>query len=231
MKTLVKICGLSTVESALVAAEAGADLIAFNFYPPSHRYVTPETAGAIARELRAAGHDTLVVGLFVNEEPARINAIAGQVGLDLVQLSGDEQPATLAALTRPILRAVRVAAGESLVRVRERLTSATTMLGPRDPGPLGQPLTPLLDAHVPGAYGGTGARADWAAAATIARLWPLFLAGGLTPENVGAAIAAVEPFGVDVSSGVETDRAKDPAKIRAFIAAVRQADARRAGAA
>lgn len=231
MKTLVKICGISTVESALVAAGSGADLLAFNFYPPSHRNVTPEVAGAIVRELRAAGHATLAVGLFVNEDSTRINAIADTVGLDLVQLSGDEQPATLAALARPILRAVRVAAGESLVRVRERLTSATTMLGPRDPGPLGQPLTPLIDAHLPGAYGGTGMHADWAAAATLARLWPLFLAGGLTPENVGAAIRAVKPFGVDVSSGVETDKMKDLAKIRAFIAAVREADTAQVGAA
>lgn len=231
MKTLVKICGISTVESALVAAGSGADLLAFNFYPPSHRNVTPDVAGAIVRELRAAGHATLAVGLFVNEDSTRINAIADTVGLDLVQLSGDEQPATLAALARPILRAVRVAAGESLVRVRERLTSATTMLGPRDPGPLGQPLTPLIDAHLPGAYGGTGMHADWAAAATLARLWPLFLAGGLTPENVGAAIRAVKPFGVDVSSGVETDKMKDLAKIRAFIAAVREADTAQVGAA
>ena len=231
MSTLVKICGVRTAENALVTAEAGADLLSLVFYPPSHRNIAPETASAIVRELRAAGHGILVVGLFVNEDPARINAIADEVGLDLVQLSGDEQPADLARLARPILRSVRVAAGESLVRVRERLTSATTMLGPREPGPLGQPLTPLIDAHVPGAYGGTGIQADWAAAATLARLWPLFLAGGLTPETVGAAIRAVAPFGVDVSSGVETDKAKDPAKIRAFIAAVRAADAARQGAA
>jgi len=231
VSTLVKICGISTVESALVAAEAGADLLGLVFYPPSHRNVTPAAAGAIVRELRAAGHQTLAVGLFVNEAPERINAIVGEVGLDLVQLGGDEQPADLARLARPILRSVRVAPGDSLVRVRERLTSATTMLGPREPGPLGQPLTPLIDAHVPGAYGGTGIQADWAAAATLARLWPIFLAGGLTPENVSAAIRAVAPFAVDVSSGVETDKAKDPAKIRAFIAAAREADATQQGAA
>ncbi len=225
MKTLVKICGVTTPAHALVAAEAGADLIGLNFYPPSHRNLAPEAAAGIVRALRAAGHGTLAVGLFVNEDPAHINAIAATVGLDLIQLSGDEQPADLARLARPVLRAVRIAPGESLVRIRERLTSATTMLGPRDPGPLGQPLTPLLDAHVPGAYGGTGTPADWDAAATLARLWPLFLAGGLTSDNVGAAIGAVGPFGVDVSSGVETAKVKDPAKIRAFIAAVRAADA------
>ncbi len=227
MTTLIKICGISDVENALVAAGAGAHLIGLNFYPPSHRYVEPGRAEAIVRALRAAGHGTLAVGLFVNEDPARINAIAAEVGLDLIQLSGDEQPADLARLTLPLLRSVRVGAGESLVRVRERITAATTMLGPRDPGPLGQPLTPLIDAHVPGAYGGTGERADWDAAATLSRLWPIVLAGGLTPENVGAAIRVIGPLGVDVSSGVETDKVKDPAKIRAFIQAVGAADAAR----
>jgi phosphoribosylanthranilate isomerase len=231
MTTLVKICGVSRPEHALVAAEAGADLIGLVFYPPSHRNVTPEQAAAIVRALRAAGHATLAVGLFVNEDPGQVNVIAAAAGLDLVQLSGNEQPATLAHLSRPLLRSVRIAAGEGVVRVRERLTAATTMLGPREPGPLGQPLTPLLDAHVPGFWGGTGTQADWDAAATLARLWPLFLAGGLTPENVGAAIRAVGPLGVDVSSGVETDKVKDPAKIRAFIAAARAADEAIQGAA
>lgn len=225
MSTLVKICGIGTPEHALVAAEAGADLIGLNFYPPSHRSIAPERGAAIARALRAAGHATLLVGLFVNDDPARINAIADTLDLDLVQLSGDEQPADLPRLTRPLLRSIRLAAGESVVRARERITAATTMLGPREPGPLGQALTPLVDAHVPGAWGGTGVAADWQAAATLARLWPLLLAGGLTPDNVGAAIRAVGPLGVDVSSGVETDKVKDPAKIRAFIAAVRAADA------
>ena len=231
MSTLVKICGVSRPEHALVAAEAGADLIGLVFYPPSHRNVTPEGAAAIVEALRASGHATLAVGLFVNEDSARVNAVADMVGLDLVQLSGDEQPAALAGLNRPLLRSVRIATGEGVVRVRERLTAATTMLGPREPGPLGQPLTPLLDAHVPGFWGGTGTQADWDAAATLARLWPLFLAGGLTPENVGAAIRAVGPLGVDVSSGVETDKVKDPAKIRAFIAAARAADEAIEGAA
>ena len=230
MSTLVKICGISTVESAFVAAEAGGDLLGLVFYPPSHRNIMPALAGAIVRELRTAGHATLAVGLFVNETPERINAIATEVGLDLVQLSGDEQPADLARIDRPILRSISIAPGDSLVRVRERLTSATTMLGPCEPGPLGQPLTPLIDAHIPGAYGGTGIQTDWAAAATLARLWPIFLAGGLTPENVGAAIRAVEPFAVDVSSGVETEKAKDPNKIRAFIAAAREADRAMQGA-
>ncbi len=224
--TLVKVCGVRTPEVALAAAEAGADLIGLVFYPPSPRNVAPAGAAAIVRALRVAGSDLGVAGLFVNEEPARINAVAAEVGLDLVQLSGDEQPATLARIDAPILRAIRAASGDSVVRTRERLTGYAIMTQHRGrlPGPLGQAFTPLIDAHVPGHYGGTGARADWTLAATLARLWPLFLAGGLTPENVAEAIRAVRPFGVDVSSGVETDGVKDPNKIRAFVRAVRTAD-------
>ena len=223
----VKICGISNPAHALAAAEAYADMIGLVFYPPSHRNVTVAQAQAIVRALRAAGHATVAVGLFVNEDPARMNAIADEVGLDMIQLSGEEQPAILARLNRPILRSVRVGAGESVVRVRERLTSSTIMLQQRDLGPLGQSLTPLVDAHVPGQWGGTGAQADWDAAATLSRLWPIVLAGGLTPENVAAAVATVQPLGVDVSSGVETDKVKDPAKIRAFVAAAHAAEAGR----
>ena len=221
----VKICGISNPADALVAAEAYADLIGLVFYPPSHRYVTVAQALAIVRALRDAGHSTTVVGLFVNEEPTRMNAIADEVGLDMIQVSGDEQPADLAHLHRPILRSVRLGSGESIVRVRERLTSSTIMIQDRALGPLGQPLTPLVDAHLPGQWGGTGTQADWDAAATLSRLWPIVLAGGLTPENVAAAIAAVQPFGVDVSTGVETDKVKDTAKIRAFVAAAHAAGA------
>jgi len=228
--TLVKICGVSTPESALAAAEAGADLLSLVFYRQSHRAVSPTAALTIVRALRAAGHTLPIAGLFVNEAPNWINVIADAVGLDLIQLSGDESPADLSALARPILRAVRVAAGADPDALDAPLADADARLAGRDGGPLGHPLLPLLDAHVPGAYGGTGARADWEVAAALAARRPLFLAGGLTPENVGAAIRAVRPFGVDVSSGVETDKLKDPAKVRAFIAAVRAADREREAA-
>ena len=222
--TLVKICGVSTPESALAAAEAGADLLGLVFYRQSHRAVSTTAALTIVRALRAAGHTLPVAGLFVNEAPNWINVIADEVGLDLVQLSGDEPLAALAAIIRPILRSVRVAAGADADTLAAPLADADARLAGRDGGPLGHTLLPLLDAHVPGEYGGTGARADWEIAAALASRRPVFLAGGLAPENVGAAIRAVRPFGVDVSSGVETDKVKDPAKIRAFITAVRAAD-------
>ncbi|MGN6360996.1 MAG: phosphoribosylanthranilate isomerase [Thermomicrobiales bacterium] len=221
--TLIKICGVRTPEHALVAAEAGADLVGLNFYPSSHRYVSVAEAAAVVRALRDHGHVTAAVGLFVNETPARINSIAAEVGLDIVQLHGDEQPGDLCAITLPVLRAIRLTPDTSLPRVRERISASVVMAQGRPDGPLGQPLTPLLDAHAPGLYGGTGVQADWSLAARLAALWPLFLAGGLTPENVGDAVRAVQPLGVDVSSGVETNKVKDPAKIRAFIAAVRAA--------
>ena len=222
--TLVKICGVSTPEIAIVAAAAGADLLSLVFYRQSHRAVTPTAALAIVRALRAAGQTLPIAGLFVNETPQRINAVADEVGLDLIQLSGDEPPDDLAAIERPILRAVRVAAGADADALDAPLADADTRLAGRDGGPFDHPLLPLLDAHVPGAWGGTGVQADWDVAAALAARRPFFLAGGLTPENVGAAIRAVRPFGVDVSSGVETDKIKDTTKIRAFIAAARAAD-------
>lgn len=225
MTTLIKICGVSTPESALAAAAAGADLLGLVFYKQSHRAVSPTSAMVIVRALRAAGHTLPVAGLFVNEAPNWINVIADEVGLDLIQLSGTEPAADHTVLNRPLLRSVPVAAEADPEALDAPLAAADALLASHAAGPLGRPLMPLLDAHLPGAYGGTGTQADWDVAACLARRRPLFLAGGLTPENVGAAIGAVRPHGVDVSSGVETDKTKDPAKIRAFIAAVRAADA------
>lgn len=224
--TLVKICGVRTPEQALVAAEAGADLVGLVFYPPSHRCVTPAEAAAVTRALRGAGARTAAVGLFVNEPPARINAVVAEAGLDVVQLSGDEPAAVMREIAAPLLRAVRVAAGDDPEEVEARLVADEEAAAGRPAGPLGRPLTFLLDAHVPGRYGGTGTPADWELAARLAARFPVLLAGGLTAENVGEAIRAVLPLGVDVSSGVETNRVKDPAKIRRFVAAARAVDRR-----
>jgi phosphoribosylanthranilate isomerase len=245
---LVKICGLRNPDPALAASAAGAGLLGFVF-APSRRQVTPAEAAALAAAVRAipAPHPRLV-GLFVNAEPATINAVAARVGLDLVQLSGDESVEHADQIALPIIKAVRmdgsaVEAGwlarwDDQNRDQRPKTKDEGRTGQAEPADRHQalalglwPLVParpsslilLVDAHVPGSYGGTGVTADWAKAAALARRGPMLLAGGLTPANVAAAIAAVRPLGVDVSSGVETDGMKDVLKIEAFIGVARAA--------
>lgn len=211
---LVKICGVRTAEHALAAATAGADMLGFVF-APSRRQISPAEAALIARALRsAAGPLPRLVGLFVNAEPAMVNAVAAELGLDYVQLSGDEPVAVVEQVVPPIIKSLRLDGSAWEAAWVERAAS-------RD-APAGRVLL-LPDAHVPGSYGGTGIVADWGRAAALAARAPLILAGGLTPTNVAAAIAAVGPLGVDVSSGVETDGVKDLKKIEAFIGAARAA--------
>jgi len=210
--TLVKICGLRTIEHALTAADAGADMLGMVF-AASRRQVSPAQAATIAAAVRAAPgvRQPLLVGLFVNEAPERILAIARQCSLDAIQLSGDEASEIAAQL--PGYRLLKAIRHDGRPGEHDWLASKQT------------PAAHLLiDAHVPGSYGGTGVLADWGHAAELARRRPIILAGGLTPENVGAAIQQVRPWGVDVSSGVETDGSKDSAKIRAFVAAARATD-------
>ncbi|HJZ49624.1 MAG TPA: phosphoribosylanthranilate isomerase [Roseiflexaceae bacterium] len=210
--TLVKICGLRTIEHALAAADAGADMLGFVF-APSRRQISPEAAAAIVQAVRAkpAERPVTIVGLFVNAAPDRMLAIARQCGLDAIQLSGDETSDLADRLPGyTLLKAIR-------------LGGAPSEAGWLEPSPA-QAVRLLIDAHVPGSYGGAGVLADWDRAAALARQRPIMLAGGLTPENVGAAIRQVRPWGVDVSSGVEIDGAKDAAKIRAFVGAARASD-------
>jgi phosphoribosylanthranilate isomerase len=213
--TLVKICGIREAEHALVAIEAGADMLGLVFYPPSPRYVTVERARAVHDAVREVDPERRVrlVGLFVNETPARMNAVAAEVGLDLIQLSGDEPPSVIAKLDRPAITSIRIdSSGKQDEEGRFRELTAAG------------PLAVHVDAHVPGMYGGTGTVADWFVATDFAQRYPVILAGGLTPETAADAVLRVKPFAIDVSSGVETDGVKDSAKIRAFIAAAQQAD-------
>ncbi len=201
----VKICGVRAPEQALAAADAGADYLGLVFYPSSHRLVTPAQAAAITRALRerAAGdHAPKAVGVFVNEPPERINALAQECALDLAQLSGDESPEVCRAINIPVIKAVRPRTLEDL-----------DVLAAYRPGVLAF----LLDTPVAGMWGGTGAVGDWSLAYEMARRYPTLLAGGLTPENVRAAIEAAQPWGVDVSSGVETNGQKDHLKIFDFV--------------
>jgi phosphoribosylanthranilate isomerase len=207
----VKICGVRSISDARIVAKAGGDGVGFNFYPKSARYVDPIAAKAIARELPPT---VWKVGVFVNEPGASMAETCRRVGLDCVQLHGDEAAALLAELPESVavVRAFRV--GE------EGLGAAAAFLRACEcSGRL--PDAVLVDAQVPGALGGTGRTVDWHALVEhkdVLGQVPLILAGGLTPENVRQACEVVRPSGVDTASGVEVSPGvKDPQKVRRFI--------------
>jgi phosphoribosylanthranilate isomerase len=205
----VKICGNTNLEDARQAVEAGADLLGFIFYPKSPRKISIGDARAISRALRGRA---ILVGVFVNEPIETVRQAVADAELNLAQLHGEETLANVAAFGGAAFKAMKRAmvAGTNA----EEYAAA----GPTDPG---RPQL-LLDADHATLYGGTGQRADEGLAATLARQHRLLLAGGLTPENVAAAIAAVRPWGVDVASGVEAEPGrKDHARVSRFIDEVR----------
>lgn len=203
--TAVKICGLRRVEDAVVAAEAGATMLGFVF-ASSRRRIEPEAARETITAVRQVYPRVHMVGVFVNESPDIMNRIATLCDLDYLQLGGDEGPAIFAELQRPAIKTLHVG----------REDDAETLLARARAMPA--PLLHLDTAHA-GIRGGTGRTFDWSVIPALDR--PFLLAGGLDPENVSPAVAAVRPWGIDVSSGVESDGEKDQAKIRAFIAAAR----------
>ena len=201
----VKVCGISDPEAALAAAEAGADAIGLIF-APSRRRVTARRA----REIVAALPPFVAkVGVFVDETRERIADTVEAVGLDTVQLHGSETPEFAGAFSLPVLKAVRVRDADSLTGLTEYRVAAF-----------------LLDTHDPEALGGTGRTFDWSLAAGAAVDYRIILSGGLRPDNIVEALDRVRPYGVDVSSGVETGGAKDRGKIREFVRLVREWDAR-----
>lgn len=207
-RTRVKICGITRPGDGVEAARLGADAIGLVFHAASPRAVTAEQARAVVAALPPF---VTTVGLFVDAEPARIRAILEAVPLDLLQFHGDEPAPVCEALGRPYIKALRM---------REDLDAAAAIAA--YPGARGV----LLDAYRPEAAGGTGHRFDWGRVPAHPGR-PIVLAGGLDPDNVGGAVAAVRPFAVDVSSGVERDKGiKDPARMAAFLEAVRKADER-----
>ncbi|HEY7348010.1 MAG TPA: bifunctional indole-3-glycerol-phosphate synthase TrpC/phosphoribosylanthranilate isomerase TrpF [Ktedonobacterales bacterium] len=201
----IKICGLRSDEQARAALDSGAHYIGLVFYPPSPRCVTPEEAASITRAARMRAdmgmYAPKTVGVFVNEPPETINTLAREVGLDMVQLSGDESPEVCRAIEVPVMKAVRPQRPKDL-----------DALEAYRPGVLAF----LLDTKIDGMWGGTGAVGNWSLAREMARRYPTLLAGGLTPENVREAVEAAQPWGVDVSSGVETNGQKDLSKIARF---------------
>ncbi|MGO8747387.1 MAG: phosphoribosylanthranilate isomerase [Thermoguttaceae bacterium] len=212
----IKICGVTTVEDAILAAAAGADAVGLNFYPLSPRFVNVPMAEAIVHALPSG---IARVGLFVNREAHEIRDLFGRLGLDLIQLHGDESPGILAALGGlPLMRSFRLKS-DGLESVLDYLSECRQLNC--------LPERILLDACKQGHYGGTGELADWATARQYpAASWhpPLVLAGGLTPGNVAEAITMVRPSAVDIASGVERSPGrKDPRLVEDFVRAAREA--------
>jgi len=206
----VKICGLTRVKDAEIAANLGADALGMVFYPPSPRHITVEKAAEIVGSLPAF---VSTVGLFVNPTVQEVEAVLAEVPLDVLQFHGDEQPSFCSHFSRPYIKAIRVKPGVDLNLEARRFNSAQSL---------------LLDAWHPKARGGTGQSFDWAYIPPNLPL-PVILAGGLSPSNVRTAIERVRPFAVDVSSGVESRPGiKDSEKMAAFIQEVTYGDCTRA---
>ena len=219
MSTVVKICGITTVEDAVAAAEAGADLLGFILWPGSKRAADADTVAEISARLgRREG--LKLVGVFVNQPVEQMVELLDRCGLDLAQLSGDEPPALVGDPSSPLYgRTFKALRPTSLA---EAEAEAEWYVPPE---PVADQPALLVDAYHPTLYGGTGQRADWEIAARLAAtVGNLMLAGGLSPANVGEAVRQVRPYGVDVASGVErAPGRKDHELVRAFIAEVRQA--------
>ncbi|NVK39591.1 MAG: phosphoribosylanthranilate isomerase [Gammaproteobacteria bacterium] len=201
-RTRVKVCGITRIEDAMAAVEAGADAIGLVFYEPSPRFVRIEQAKAIAASVPAF---VSVVALFVNAEPEYVQEVLNNVRIDLLQFHGDEENDFCGQFQRPFIKAQRVRQASDVVASSLRFPDA---------------LGILLDSYKPGVPGGTGETFDWSLIPE-SKTKPLILAGGLTPDNVASAIEQVQPFAVDVSGGVEQSKGiKDPVKIDAFLSEV-----------
>jgi phosphoribosylanthranilate isomerase len=206
----IKICGITNLDDALAAAELGADYLGFNFYPKSPRSIAELECEKFVAALKARSPHPICTGVFVNHPPADIARIVKRCGLDAAQLSGDESLEAMAALAAEKIRVFKAVRTWKQVRSLPGFASFGS----------GEPAL-LLDATVPGAYGGTGTTVDWDWAASIAKRFSIFLAGGLTAENVAEAMRRVKPWGVDVASGVESSPGKkDHKKIAVFIEVV-----------
>ncbi len=209
----VKICGITNLDDALAAIDAGADLIGFNFYPKSPRYISPAACVKIQPEIRSRQPAIVTVGIFVNSPADFVADILDCCSLDLAQLHGDEPPEMLAWLWGRAYKAIRPRSVEEAAADARRYT----------PLAHGQPAL-LIDASYPSFYGGSGRVAEWPVAQRLASDYAVLLAGGLTPENVASAVRIVNPWGVDVASGVESSPGKkDRRKMVDFVHAARSA--------
>ncbi|HUF39852.1 MAG TPA: phosphoribosylanthranilate isomerase [Anaerolineales bacterium] len=213
MNVRVKICGLTRLEDALAAAECGADFLGFILYNQSPRFIEPEAGARITAAVKQRYPAVRSVGVFVNEEVDKIGLLLDSRNYGYAQLSGDEETEDLGALAGRAYKAVRPASPAEADTLAARFSR-------RDVRP-----ALLLDAHVPGLYGGTGTPADLQTAARLAKDYDLMLAGGLNPDNVAAAVRLVRPWAVDVSSGVEhSPGIKDHDRMRSFIRRAKNAE-------
>jgi phosphoribosylanthranilate isomerase len=202
----VKVCGITHIDDARAAIDAGADVLGFNLIPSSKRCITAELAASLVSQLRG---EVICVAVVANLTPSECAALGARTGLDRFQLHGDETPETLVALGPRAYKALRI--GDAADAVRARAFPGAYV---------------LVDAKVEGQLGGTGQRIDWKLVTPLAAARPLILAGGLTPENVEEAVRVVQPWAVDVASGVEDARdvrRKDAARMRRFVDSARRA--------
>jgi phosphoribosylanthranilate isomerase len=214
--TCIKICGIKTEEHALAVAEAGADFIGLNFAQQSPRQITPAQAKKIVSALKTAKATIETVGVFVNTPVNTVNMTADSCNLDWIQCSGDEPWEYCRELARPVIKVIRVSRNRKAEQVCRDLSYGINRLS-------SQKCMFLIDSSAGEKYGGTGQTFDWKLARPIAERFPVIVAGGLNPQNVAEAIKTISPWGVDVSSGVETKGVKDMDKVAAFIKAVRGA--------
>ena len=211
--TTIKICGIRSLPDARVALEAGANLIGFIFWKPGKRYISPSEAARIIATLRSESLNWSAVGVFVDPSIAEVSEAVELSGLDYVQLSGNEPVELVVAMPRPTIKALHVRPGGETVAAETVVNNA--LAADRY----------LLDTHADHLPGGTGLTFDWSALGSIGPR--CIVGGGLRPENVAGALAALQPYGVDVSSGVEFPTGgKDPRLLRAFVEAVRGYDHR-----
>jgi len=207
--TKVKICGITSLEDAVMSVELGADILGFNFFVKSPRYIAPKLAEGTITKLPTG---VIAVGVFVNESIDTVSGIASETGIDLIQLHGDETPAFVKNLRDStglqVIKAFRVSDQFNAAEVQNYEVDAI-----------------LLDSYSASERGGTGEKFDWNVAAQVRELIPkLYLAGGLNPQNVGEAIRSVRPFALDACSGLESSKGiKDRRKVEAFIRNVREA--------
>ncbi|MFC1988545.1 phosphoribosylanthranilate isomerase [Chloroflexota bacterium] len=211
--TGVKICGLSEVKHAVAAAEAEADFVGVIF-APSRCQVSVKRATEIAEAVHSLKNPPEVVGVFLNLPAAEVNRIAGECGLDRVQLSNGEGWSYCLKIERPVTKVVHITKGKKAGEIITEIEAGFKVVSRKD-------VICLMDTQIGDVFGGTGQTFDWELAREAAEKFPVMVAGGLTPENVGQLIKEVNPWGVDVSSGVESNGVKDVSKIRDFIRATK----------